>query len=188
MYDGDLQYLRRGSETQKAALSCLRSLDIMQILLPYKPVLCGTIPLNIHIPGSDLDIICEVADFPGFEQHLIDYFADYPDFSLTYSNSYSGRVLTATFTDVFPLEIFGQAVPVKQQHAFRHMIQESRVLSLADEAFRLKVVNLKKTGLSTEAAFTKLLQLTGDPYKAVLSLESMTDEQISLLLPESGSY
>jgi hypothetical protein len=35
---------------------------LFDILLAYDPVLAGTIPLDVDVPGSDLDIICCCAD------------------------------------------------------------------------------------------------------------------------------
>ena len=69
------------------------------------------------------------------------------------------------------MEIFGQAVPTAQQNGFRHLLVEAAVLEAGGRTWRRAVRQLKKQGLKTEPAFAFLLQLTGDPYVALLELE-----------------
>lgn len=183
MYDGDLQYLKEGNPLQKSAYKVLHELEIMHKLAPFNPLLCGTVPLNIQTRQSDLDIICEVNDFDPFADLVSRHYGHFPGFSLSVSNGFPSPALTARFSTVaFPIEIFGQSCPVRKQHAYRHMVQEGRVLALAGEHFREQAIRLKESGLSTEVAFARLLDLPGDPYEAILSLEQLTDTTIASLL------
>lgn len=183
MHYCDLEYLRRGSRVQQAALQCLEACHIMQILAPYSPILCGTVPLGIHLPESDLDIICNVADFSLFAQLLNRHFADLPGFSIVRHPKLSPPALTAYFrTPRFPIEIFGQPLPVREQHAYRHMVQEARILAYADTAFRSEIIRLKQAGFSTEEAFAQNLGIAGDPYEALLRLEDCEDEELQQLV------
>ena len=50
------------------------------------------------------------------------------------------------------------------------MMIEHNILSSNDEAFRQKIIYLKKQGLTTEQAFAKQLNLSGDPYEELLKL------------------
>jgi len=43
-----------------------------------------------------------------------------------------------------------------------------KILSGKDEAFRQKVLELKKLGIKKEPAFAQLLGLQGNPYKELL--------------------
>lgn len=183
MYDGNLHYLKKGTPLQKSAYRVLQHLQIMQKLASFAPLLCGTIPLNIQTRYSDLDIICEVSDHDQFEARLLQHYSHQPGFSLSRFSTSHGLALTAFFkTPRFPVEIFGQNYPVRKQHAYRHMVQEGRVLSLADTHFRQEVIRLKEMKVPTEVAFARLLDLPGDPYEAILSLEQMTDTKIISLL------
>jgi len=55
---------------------------IMTLLYRHRPVLAGTIPLDIDIEGSDLDIICEVYQHDEFSKALESAFGRFADFSL----------------------------------------------------------------------------------------------------------
>ncbi len=187
MHYCDLEYLRRGSRVQQEALQCLESWHIMQILAPYSPILCGTVPLGIHLPDSDLDIICNVADFSLFAQLLTRHFADLPGFSIKRHPTLSPPALTASFrTPRFPIEIFGQSLPVREQHAYRHMVQEARILAYADTTFRSEIVSLKLAGFSTEEAFAQKLGIANDPYEALLRLEECEDEELQQRLSQQS--
>src|SRR5512142_3297777 len=64
----DPAYLARGNERQRRAYRVLGALSIFEALHASTPVLAGTIPLDIDVPGSDLDIICAAYDLDAFEQ------------------------------------------------------------------------------------------------------------------------
>jgi len=49
---------RHGTATQHAASCTLEALRVFDLLQAFDPVLIGTIPLAIDIPGSGLDIVC----------------------------------------------------------------------------------------------------------------------------------
>jgi len=53
----------------------LQELKVSEILLAYSPTLAGTVPIGIDIPGSDLDIICEVYHLPGFQDRVVAKFS-----------------------------------------------------------------------------------------------------------------
>ena len=66
------------------------------------------------------------------------------------------------------IEIFGQAIAVTEQQAFRHMLAEHFLLKKYGEPLRKEVIELKKAGLKTEPAFAKALMLEGNPYQSLL--------------------
>lgn len=75
------------------------------------------------------------------------------------------------FIDDFEIEIFGQNIPTKQQNAYLHMLIEHKILQEKGEDFRMQIIELKKQGHKTEPAFTRLLNLQGDPYEALLRMQ-----------------
>ncbi|RZK14203.1 MAG: DUF4269 domain-containing protein, partial [Pedobacter sp.] len=58
----DISYLKNGNERQKKAYQILNENSILEKLNHFTPILVGTIPINIAIESSDLDIICDVND------------------------------------------------------------------------------------------------------------------------------
>lgn len=165
-----LEYLQYGTERQQRAYTVLVEHEIMEKLAEFDPVLAGTIPLNIDVASSDLDIICCCGDYERFENVLNEKFSDASGFSLRQKTVGGYTTLIASFKlDGFPVEVFGQNRPVQEQEAYRHMVIEHQVLLERGEDFRDKVVALKNEGIKTERAFAQLLGLPCiDPYSELL--------------------
>jgi hypothetical protein len=134
--------------------------------------LAGTIPIEIDIESSDLDIICEV-DLE-FEEDFLDDIS----FSRLIPTDVEVRIeniiingeksIVLNFTlDEFPVDIFGQNKPSIQQNAYRHMVAEHRILQERGEDFKHKIIELKKQGIKTEPAFGLLMELE-NPYEDLL--------------------
>lgn len=169
-----IDYLKNGNERQKRAYEVLTKYSILEKLEPYSAILVGTIPIEIDIESSDLDIICEV-DLR-FEENFLEY--------LTLSNlipidvdvkienlmvNGEKSIVLNCMLDGFPIEIFGQNKPVTEQNAYRHMISEYKILQEKGEDFKQKIIELKKRGLKTEPAFGLLMNLE-NPYEDLLKL------------------
>ncbi|MDN3593385.1 DUF4269 domain-containing protein [Zunongwangia endophytica] len=169
----NLEYLRTGSEIQKLAYKEILDLKIMSILAEFQPVLTGTIPLDIAIASSDLDISCYVENHTEFKEKLIANFGNNDDFKLWKTSKFTELATVCSFkTRYFEIEIFGQNLPVNQQNAYRHMVIEHKILQEKDENFRTEIIKLKNQDLKTEPAFAKLLQLEGNPYQSLLDIEN----------------
>ncbi|NML67543.1 DUF4269 domain-containing protein [Hymenobacter sp. RP-2-7] len=169
----DPAYLLAGTARQRQALATLRALGVWQVLRGFDPVLAGTVPLGIDLPESDLDIICEVAPAaqPAFAQRLRAHYSQLPGFWLGPGRVRGPAATVARFWHAgTPIEVFGQALPTRQQHAYRHLVVEHAVLAAGGEPWRAAVRALKQRGLKTEPAFAQLLHLPGDPYAALLAL------------------
>ena len=67
----NIEYLLSGNHKQKTAYKILKEIDIFNILKSYNPILVGTIPINIDLDTSDLDIICQVNHFEAFNQNRL---------------------------------------------------------------------------------------------------------------------
>lgn len=181
-----LSYLRHGTATQQAAYRALESLRIFPLLRRFDPILAGTIPLNIDIPGSDLDIVCYAANIDSFAQCLFDTFSNCKDFGLCQKVVNGVPTAIATFTHPnFPIEIFGQPQPTLSQTAVRHMRVEARLLHHSSEAVRQQIRHLKSQGLKTEPAFAIVFSLTGDPYQALLNLVDQPEEVLLSVIAAS---
>jgi hypothetical protein len=175
----DPTYLQYGTATQRAAYHTLKALRVFDLLQAFDPVLAGTIPLAIDIPGSDLDIVCYAPDVEVFAQHVQDTFGHYASFVLQRTMIHGLPTVIGQFAyHGFALEIFGQPVPVSDQHAFRHMLVEERLLRHGGEEIRQQIRQRKLQGNKTEPAFAAVFGLTGDPYETLLQLAALSEEQL----------
>jgi hypothetical protein len=171
-------YLTRGNARQRRAYRALQSLDIFRVLRAYTPILAGTIPLEIDICGSDLDIICEVRDLDAFTRAVTDTFGARPGFCIKREIIKGVESVIANFDHAgFPIEVFGQPKLVTEQNAYRHLVVEAWLLKIGGERARHAIRKLKRAGLKTEPAFARYFNLQGDPYEEVLRLSRMADSQ-----------
>lgn len=166
----NINYLKNGTAKQKSAYQTLKSNNILEKLSEFNPILTGTIPIEIDIPESDLDIICYWKDKAKFIEIIKISFSKMQDFFCRDLIINDQETIIANFSiDTFEIEIFGQNIPTKDQNAYKHMIIEHQILLAKGNDFREEVVKLKLQGLKTEPAFAKLLQLAGDPYISLLN-------------------
>lgn len=171
----NIEYLQHGNDRQRQAYSVLTNNQVLSKLKQFDPVLAGTIPINIDIENSDLDIICCFADKQEFQKSVTDNFANERSFTIREQPSLDTLAIVANFfLDGFEIEIFGQSIPTRQQFAYRHLIVEHNLLNKHGEKFRQQIIELKRQGRKTEPAFALALVLTGDPYTELLKFERMT--------------
>jgi len=165
-----LSYLKSGNKKQAKAYQVLDKNNIFIKLAPYNPILVGTIPINIDISSSDLDIICYVHDNQQFASNLNTYFGAEKGFKMIESSARSA-IIANFFIDDFEIEIFGQGTITTQQSAYKHMLIEHKLLIEKGEKFRKEIIQLKQQSFKTEPAFAKLMGIQGNPYTALLSYE-----------------
>jgi hypothetical protein len=166
----NIAYLKGGTYKQRRAYEVLTQYQIIDKLIDYTPILAGTIPINIDIKSSDLDIICCFASENEFEDHVQLQFSSFSELTIKHTTVNGQETIVANFmADGWEIEIFGQRVPVKQQAAYRHMLIEHHLLEYYGGEFRLNIISLKEQGYKTEPAFAKALNLKGDPYQALLN-------------------
>ncbi|WP_245686839.1 DUF4269 domain-containing protein [Tenuibacillus multivorans] len=141
---------------------------MLEDLSEYQPTLCGTVPLGINIEGSDLDMVIEVHDFDEFEQKLTRLYSREEGFRVKRFTVRGVSTIKANFYfRGFEFELFGQPQPIHKQYAYLHMVIEDSILKQRPE-LKEKIYDLKTKGYKTEPAFCKLLELSGDPYEALL--------------------
>ncbi|CAM2905035.1 DUF4269 domain-containing protein [Paenibacillus sediminis] len=163
--------MSRGTQRQKDAYLALQEIQIFNLLQEYAPILAGTVPIDIDLPKSDLDIICEVYYFERFKRVVTEYFGSMEGFkcSVKTVNHIDRIVLNFTYKD-WPIEIFGQPINTLQQNGYKHMVIEDRMLSIIGEEGKEQIRRLKQSGLKTEPAFGQLLGIIGDPYEKLLEM------------------
>lgn len=169
----DIEYLRYGNNRQQQAYAALTNNQVLSKLKLFDPILVGTIPINIDIENSDLDIICCFTDKQDFINTITDNFKAQSNFTIKEQYGLDAPAIVANFVvNDFEIEIFGQNIPTKKQLAYRHLAAEYNLLIKHGEKFRQQIIELKRKGYKTEPAFALILGLTGDPYTELLKFEA----------------
>jgi len=179
----DIDFLRSGSIQQNAAHQLLVRHAVLPCLAEFDPILVGTFPLDITVQGSDLDVICEVYEEDNFLKTVDERFGQYNQY-VSYRTVIGdvNSIVARFWIEEYEVEIFGQPIPTRQQNGYRHMVIEARLLDLGGATFREAIIRAKREGVKTEPAFASRLQLPGDPYQSLLTLESMSDQAIRMLI------
>ena len=162
-----LDYLKAGNDRQKRAYEVLTKYEVFEKLSSYSPILAGTIPIEIDVEGSDLDIICEVNDKIKFKEFLNQNFSEFNLKTELISINNQEYFICNFDLEEFPIEVFAQNKPTTQQNAYLHMIAEYRILQEKGDEFKQRIIDLKKQGIKTEPAFGQLLNLE-NPYEDLL--------------------
>jgi hypothetical protein len=159
---------------------------VLDLLAGFDPRIAGTLPLGVSIAGSDIDILCHAPDPNNVADRLWQSRERLP--ALTLWRWMSGsRPLVATFSiGDWPVEVFASPVEVDRQEGWRHFVVERRLLELADEELRERVLALRQGGAKTEPAFATVLGLSGDPYAELYRLSHAPDAELRGLLMAAG--
>ena len=165
-----ITYLESGNDVQRRAFEVINELDILNDMREYTPILCGTIPISIHIESSDLDIIMEVHEFDRFMKDVKTRYGRHDGFMLREAVIHDIPSVIANFQyGGFQFELFGQPRAVEKQNAYLHMIVEHHLL-MTFPHIRTEIIRLKELGMKTEPAFAQVLGLVGDPYDELIIL------------------
>ncbi|WP_262148613.1 DUF4269 domain-containing protein [Chryseobacterium foetidum] len=162
-----IDYLKEGNGKQKRAFAVLNKYKVLEKLSDFSPILAGTIPIQIDIDGSDLDIICDVKNQFEFENFLNEKFSEFDLKIETIKLNETDCIVCNFELEDFPIEIFGQNKPTTEQNAYLHMIAEYKILQEKGDNFKQKIIDLKKKGIKTEPAFGMILNLE-NPYEDLL--------------------
>lgn len=179
-------YRPRTPQQQKAA-QAIQALGLLDVLSAYDPLLIGTIPLDIDIADSDLDVACHVADLDGFVALGMRTYGHLPGFAWRRKKvrGVESAILRLQ-QDGMSIELFAQPVPVLHQWGVRHFLVEARLLAIAGDPLRRAVRAQKKAGVRTEPAFAALLGLPGEPYRQMWALSFAADTVLHRLLAIRG--
>ncbi|MFY0481529.1 DUF4269 domain-containing protein [Flavobacterium sp. PLA-1-15] len=164
-----IDYLKTGTPKQIKAFEVLTNNQILLKMEVFHPILVGTIPIDIDIENSDLDIICHWENKQDFIDAVLLHFGSEKDFSFREAFIDGEESVVAHFVkDGFEIEFFGQNIPSEHQNGYKHMLVEYEILKAKGEGFRQEIIKLKEEGYKTEPAFCKLLGLAGNPYQELL--------------------
>ncbi len=156
-------------ENNQPVFTALKESKILEILQAYSPLVVGTFPLELATPESDIDIIIQID--PRESENLKAALAHYHDvhFSVT------DFTLSAQFEwNQVKFEVYGEIKPVFEQNGFLHFNIEERLLKYRTPEWRSALQALRNKGLKTEPAFAQLLNLSGDPFEALLKLQKQS--------------
>ncbi|MCL6603686.1 MAG: DUF4269 domain-containing protein [Paenibacillus sp.] len=174
-----MEYLSQGNQRQRKAYEILTETSIFEVFGEYTPILVGTIPIDIDISSSDLDIICEVHDFEEFEQLLVQCFQEMSMFYISKRTVQDiPRIVCSFQYKKWAIEIFGQPIPTLEQNGYKHMIIEKRLLKILGEETKEIIRELKRSGLKTEPAFGELLRIDGNIYEKLIEMYDWDDQEL----------
>lgn len=163
-------------DTKGRARLAIDQSQILEKLRRYEPAVVSTIFADLDIPGSDIDIVCNAPSLQQFVRDFESAFTGAEGLEVSLCADHAlGRFRAAGFL----LEVFAAPIPVERQAAYRHYGVMQRLVAAGGEAFSTAVRNLKLSGLKTEPAIARLLELPGDPYAAVLTLEQQSDRDLA---------
>jgi hypothetical protein len=184
----DPSYLATGTPRQVQAFRALEKLGLMAALAPFNPVLAGTVPLDVDIETSDLDILCCARDRDAFEGTIRTAFGHHAGFHTRRIVRDGMPSMVARFVyGGFPVEIFAQSRAVVDHRAYRHLVAEARLLQLGGPSARDDIRRMKREGFKTESAFARYFRLEGDPYLALLAVADMDDEALRAMVSRDVS-
>lgn len=176
------EYLLAGNSKQRHAYRVLTEIGIFETLREFNPILVGTVPIDIDIPNSDLDIICEVLDVRKFAEVMVGQYEEMDGFSYSIHTDDVPKIVSRFQYGGWMIEVFGQSIPTQQQNGYRHMIIEDRILKILEPKYKETIRELKKTGWKTEPAFGQLLKFDGNPYEFLLHMYDWEDHEIKQFL------
>lgn len=170
-------------ELNEKVMSFLEESTILDKLKDYTPCLSGTIPLGIHNEKSDLDILLEADNTDLALRELSSLFKNYLGFKIKQYQKGDQNIILVNFKhqDLL-IELYCTTQSVYKQAANQHFLVEGKILKLCPPQFKHKIIELKKSGLKTEPAFGKLMNLE-NPYIDLLVLNQKTEAQIYKAIP-----
>jgi hypothetical protein len=171
----NIEYLKIGNEKQKCVYHLLIRYQILAILCPFDPIVVGTIPIEIDIESSDIDIICYVIDEREFIEKVTSSFSDKKGFKLKQHCGPDHNAVLANFrVDGFAIEIFGQNLPTRQQVSYKHMLIEYNVLLQKRGGFPKENSSTKKARLKNRASICIIAWLNRRSLSIIIENERLT--------------
>jgi Domain of unknown function (DUF4269) len=168
--------------TRPHYLDALHRVGVLSSLARFDPHVAGTPPLGLDLADSDIDVLCHAPDPMEFTRAIWTGFGNYPGFGARQWVSGERPVIANFKAEGWTFELFGSPQSAEEQIAWRHFRVEQRLLSIGGEALCTLVMAERRKGLKTEPAFFAVLNLSGNPYEALLNLGTWSDEALTGLL------
>lgn len=170
-------------EGNERIFSALKRSQVLKCLRPFRPLVGGTFPLDLHVAASDVDIFVS-GDFDLIRSALAEKFESMSEFHVYESTVHGQPSLIVGFQfDGVKFEVFAQAhLPTVRQQGVLHFLAEERLLKLGGASLHKKIRNIREQGAKTESAFAKALGLKGDPFAELLNLQKMSNQELKRLL------
>lgn len=163
-------------------------LDLLRGLTDFDPIVIGTPPLGIATEDSDIDIACSASNLRKFGWVAELRFGHLESFSFRHLKDLSEPAVLASFRSLgWEIELFCQTLKTEDQWGVRHFRIEQRLLAIEPD-LRTEVLRLKRLGIKTEPAFAEILRLPGDPYEAMLKLETKTNGELNEMIRQRIGY
>jgi len=178
-----LRWLEQGDERQQGLAASLHRSGLLERLAVYHPSIAGTFPIGIDIPGSDMDVLCEVYDHEEFLRICASRYGHLDRFEAD-RRSVGGEVRSVVrfLWEQIPIELFGQGRPPALQNGCRHMIAERRLLALDEPSAAESIRTLKQEGFKTEPAFAFFYNLPGNPYEVLYRLAEADEQELRQII------
>lgn len=170
-------------EANHFIFSALTESKILKKLKTFNPLIAGTFPLNVHVTGSDVDVLVSNADLDFMKRKIIEELGEFSNFQCR-DLLVDGEptVLASCSCQGISFEIFGQRTASVKQRGYLHFLVEERLLKVGGTSFAEKVQSARQKGLKTEPAFAKVLGLPGDPYKELLNIQKKSHAELKSLM------
>jgi Domain of unknown function (DUF4269) len=166
-------------------LSVVQELDLLARLSEFNPMLIGTPPLGLAVPGSDIDVACSSDSLDAFVSSVEARFGMEQEFQAGMVRWVAPPAALVTFQrSGWTIELFCQTLPTERQVGVRHFLVEQRLLQM-EPSLGQAVRACKRAGHNTEEAFARSLGLSEpDPFKAILDLEGLDDAELRCVLQQ----
>ena len=163
------------SERLAAAQQALEQTGILNRLVHYRPTVVSTIWIGFDTADSDIDILCHSENLQQFLTSAREHYGKESGFRAQLREDHA----LARFTRAsFLFELYCSVLPIESQLGYRHFQVMTRLETTLGQIASDAVRKRKSCGLSTEEAIADWLQLSGDPYQAVLQLEEWSPKRI----------
>ncbi len=180
----NIRYLKEGNPKQQKVYQLLNDFQIIEKLENYNPLVVGTIPIEIDLDDSDVDIILQTNDCNDLEKFLLDKFSYFRNFKMDRRMSDKQNILVCNFViDQIPFEVYAENKPTHLQYGFLHMMKEFEILNQKGIDFSLTIV-----GDGTRLQFLKDLAKELQIKNKVIFTGRIPNTELPQLLQRSNIY
>ncbi|RUO38608.1 DUF4269 domain-containing protein [Aliidiomarina shirensis] len=159
----------------------IKESEVLTKLDAYSPEVVSTIFVSLDTNESDIDIVCTYQEQEAFIEAFASAYSGYESYRLYPRQDHA---LGQFHCHQFLIEVYASKTPVKFQPAFRHYQVMKRLVNIGGNEFIEKIRQLKESGLKTEPAICRVMEISGEPYAAVLELERWSENELKVRLAQ----